>query len=269
MRAASQQKTLQPSLRVLVLLAQILTGTLLTVASQQSPPEIHSPSASPAALVKADSGVTPEDLGDSMLIKGHYQEAVEAFQKVPNASSYVWNKMGIAYQMLFDLKDAVRCYKESLRLKPSNAWALNNLGTVDESMGKYAEAEKLYRQGLQLNPDSARIALNLGTVLMMQNKFSEGAEMYKRALRLNPAVFDEGGLPHSKGDMPLEQRGAMNYYKAQACALAGMNDCAIQFLGRALSEGFTNAEKIALDGNFARLRGDPAFEQLILRRSKP
>lgn len=251
----------------ILLPAQLVTGALISTGQQQFEPLAGSAAALPAALGETDAHFSAEDLGDSMLMKGRYQRAVEAYQSTPNKSSYVWNKLGIAFQMLFDLKDASRCYKESLRLQPANAWTLNNLGTVYESQGKNAEAEKLFREGLRLEPDSARIAMNLGTVLMIENKFSEGADMYKRALGLDPDVFEQGGLPHSRNRVPVGQRGAMNYYKAKACASAGMNECAIKFLGKALREGFTDAEKVAQDENFVRLHGNAAFDQLILRHS--
>jgi len=42
--------------------------------------------------------------------------------------------MGIAYQMMFNLADAARCYQASLRLDPKNARVFNNLGTVYDSL---------------------------------------------------------------------------------------------------------------------------------------
>ena len=40
-----------------------------------------------------------------------YQAAIEAYKKAPQDSAAVWNKMGIAYQMMFNLEDAIRCYQ--------------------------------------------------------------------------------------------------------------------------------------------------------------
>ena len=55
----------------------------------------------------------------------------------------------------------------------------------------------------------------------------------------------------------------MNYYMARGCVNAGLNDCAIDHLRRALNEGFTDEKKIAADSEFAGLRGSPAFQQLL------
>ena len=170
-----------------LLLATLATGGFLALKAQQAPTE-----ASPAlvARISPEARFTPEDLGDSMLIKKRYQKAIEAYKNASQSSALVWNKMGIAYQMMYDMKNAARCYRESLRRNPGNAWALNNLGTVYQSTGDLAQAEKLFRRGFELDPRAARIAMNLGTVLMARNKFSEGSDFYKRALALAPDVFD-------------------------------------------------------------------------------
>jgi len=61
----------------------------------------------------------------------------------------------------------------------------------------------------------------------------------------------------------VQERGAMNYYMALGCANAGYTDCAIDYLRRALDEGFVTRKKIESDAEFASLRSNPAFQQLI------
>lgn len=210
----------------------------------------------------SDYQVTAEDIGDSMLIHRRYQEAIDQYKKAP-ADSNVWDKMGIAYQMLFDLKDAARCYQESLRLKPGNELALNNMGTVFDQQGDYGKAESLYRKALQIDPKSPRIAMNLGTNLMFQDKFDQGSAMYKLALSLDKDAFEEFRGPVTESGTPLQQRGAMNYYKAMHCAEAGMTDRAVDYLRHAVSEGFISAGRLAHDNSFVALRGNSRFERLI------
>jgi pentatricopeptide repeat protein len=55
----------------------------------------------------------------------------------------------------------------------------------------------------------------------------------------------------------------MNYFMAKGCLRAGMTERAIEYLRKALNEGFTNPKKIVADSEFAGLRGVPAFEQLL------
>lgn len=207
--------------------------------------------------------VTHEGIGDSLLMRRHYQEALEEYRKAPSGSSDVWDKKGIAFQMLSDMEDAIRCYKESLRLEPGNELALNNLATVYELQDKYGKAEALYRRALKLDPTSAKIAMNLGTILMVQDKYLRGAELYKRAMSLDPKVFDQSDGPVFESVVPLEERGAINYYKARQFAEAAMIERAFRYLHRALNEGFITPGQLARDNSFAGLRGNPEFQRLI------
>ncbi|HEV2323042.1 MAG TPA: tetratricopeptide repeat protein [Terracidiphilus sp.] len=246
-----------------VLLFAALAGLPLAASAQQEPPNATVDSSAQSAATDSDSQITPEDIGDSMLVHRRYQEAIDAYKNASDDSYDIWNKRGIAYQMLYDLKDAERCYKQSLRLKPDHAWALNNLGSIYDAQGDFKKSEALYRRALALDPDSARIAANLGSSLMAQDKYQEGAELYKRALKLDPDIFDTNEGPIAVNGVPLEQRAAMNYYKARDFAQAGFIDRAISYLRKALNQGFTSPAKIIQDSSFDRLRGNPAFDSLL------
>lgn len=211
---------------------------------------------------------TPEEIGDSFLVQRRYQAAIEQYKKNPGDSAVVWNKMGIAYQMIFDLKDAERCYMQSLRLQPDMPRVLNNLGTVYDSTKEYRKAERLYRKALKLDPGSALITKNLGTNLLVRHKYSQGWEMYQRAIALNRNVFDGAGAQVTKTAIPLEERAAMNYYKAKSCVQEGMTKRAIEYLRLALNEGFASPAKVAQDESFASLRSNPAFEQMLAEQKE-
>jgi hypothetical protein len=55
----------------------------------------------------------------------------------------------------------------------------------------------------------------------------------------------------------------MNYYMALGCARSGHTDCALEYLRMALDEGFTSRKKVAAEVEFASLRDNPTFQQLI------
>jgi len=206
---------------------------------------------------------SPEEIGDALMAHQRYQEAIEQYKKAP-ASPTVWNKMGVAYQLMFDLKDAERCYRESLRLQPRSANVLNNLGTVYDTSKDYKKAEHLYRKALKLDPKSALICKNLGTNLMTRHKYKQGWEVYKRAVALDPNVFAQRTNSTVANSATAQERGAMNYYMARGCVQAGLTDRAVEYLRMAMDEGYTNPRKIAVDTSFERLHGNPAFQQLLL-----
>jgi Tfp pilus assembly protein PilF len=253
-------------LRTLVVLVTII-GMPLASEAQEAARQETSVTPSQVSAVNSESELTAEDIGDLMLVRQRYHEAIDAYQKTSTSSPDVWNKMGIAYQMMFDLKDATHCYRKSLELRSRNANVLNNLGTIYDLQGDYGKAESLYRRAVKLDPHSARITMNLGTNLMAQGKYPEGSDMYKRALTLDPDIFEDSETSVSNV-ATLQQRRAMNYYKARACAQDGLTDRAVQYLQKAVREGFAGLRKVATDSSFARLHGNPAFERMMVREEE-
>ncbi len=222
------------------------------------------PVTSPAApTVSPLTPPTPEQLGDSLVAHQRYQAAVAAYSKAPQMTAAIWNKMGIAYQMMFNPKDATRCYKESLKLDPENPQVLNNLGTVYASQKLYSQADRMYRKAIRLDPKSAIVFKNYGTNLLAEHKYNKGWEEYQQAVAIDPEIFADHDGPTVDNPSNVQERGAMNYYMAAGCARAGYPDCALQYLRMALDEGFTTRKKIETDSQFASLRGNPAFKQLL------
>jgi Tfp pilus assembly protein PilF len=176
--------------------------------------------------------------------------------------------MGIAYQMMFNLKDATRCYKESLNLDPHNSLVMNNLGTIYASQRAYGQADKIYRKAIKIDPHSAVAYKNLGTNLLAERKYQKGWEAYQRAIALDPQIFEDKDSRTVQGQGSVEQRGAMNYYMAAGCARAGYTDCALQYLRLALDEGFITRKKVAEDVEFASLHDNPAFKQLLAEQKR-
>jgi tetratricopeptide (TPR) repeat protein len=249
--------------------ANLILAALVVVsfsASAQTPTtEIAStrPTTEAATSILPLPQPTPEALGDSLMAHRRYQAAIEAYKKAPAPSGVIWNKMGIAYQMMFNLQDAMRCYQESLKIDPKGVNVLNNLGTIYDSMKEYKTAVKMYRKALKVDPKSALVLKNLGTDLLARHDYKKGWEVYKQALAVDPQIFDRNNGPRVENPASVQDRGAMNYFMAKGCARAGKNERAIEYLRMAMNEGFANAKKVAADQEFAGLHGLPAFDQLI------
>jgi tetratricopeptide (TPR) repeat protein len=251
-----------------------------TTASQpptQIPPEIPAQPASqfpisgvvprPAQVIPMPPS-TPEEVGDALMTHQRYQAAIEAYKRGPRTSAELWNKMGIAYQLMFNQDEASHCYQTSLRLNPKNSSVMNNLGTVYDSQKEYSNAERMYRKAIKLEPKAGLIYKNLGTNLLAQHKYKKGWEMYQVALKIDPNIFKSSDSPRVQNPASVEDRGAMNYYMAKGCLRAGMNDCAIDYLRMALNEGFTNPKKIEADAEFAGLHDIAAFQQLLAEQKQ-
>lgn len=246
-------------------IAGLFTSSVLLFAQTPAPePHVEAVAANqPLTVAAPPQPDSPEAQGDALMAHHRYQAAAEAYKHVQPLNAGVWNKMGIAYQMLGDVSDATHCYERSLKLDPKNVNVLNNLGTIYDSQKDYRSAVKLYHKALKIQPKSAMILKNLGTDLMAQHKYKKGWVAYQQALAVDPQIFDRSVGPRVENPASVEQRGAMNYYMARGCLLAGKTQLAIDYLRMAMNEGFATPQKIAADNQFASLRGVPAFEQLL------
>jgi tetratricopeptide (TPR) repeat protein len=207
--------------------------------------------------------LTPEAMGDVLLARRRYVEAVESYRQSPNLTAVLWNKMGIAQQHLFNEREARRDYEKALQLNPKDSQATNNLGTVLYSQKDYRGAVRLYKRALKLDPKSATIYCNLGTAYFAQEKYKKGAETYHKALELDPTAFEHDSSVAIEEGTPSHQRAELSYFLAKTFAEAGKNEQAMKYLRRAFAQGFNDRKKIFSDKEFASLRETPEFRQLL------
>lgn len=229
---------------------------------QESQPSAQSVSlASPSRLDVYS--VSPETLGDLMMIHQRYLAAIEAYQRASLDSAVVWNKLGIAYQHMYALDIAKLQYEKALQLNPKYAEAINNLGTVYYGQQNYRKAETYYRKALRLMPNCATFYSNLGTAYFADHNYKHGIEAYQKAFSLDPQVFIGDPLARVAEMGPPEEQVTLNYSLAKLYAQAGMVDAAIHYLRMAFMDGFNDNKKLLEDKSFATLRTTQQFRLLL------
>jgi tetratricopeptide (TPR) repeat protein len=262
-----------------VILAATVCGSPILLAEAGNGPNdmvqtsaVGAQAAAPTTTTNAPTGsfgqLSAEELGDLHMARRRYQAALEAYRRAPMNSAEIWNKVGIAQQQLYLMADAKKSYEMSIKLNPHNPDVLNNLATVYYSTQQYGPAEKLYRRALKMKPKSALIYKNLGTNLLAANKFKKGWSCYQEALSLDPEIFERANLLRIGEPTPTQKRGAMSYYLAKSYVMVGMNDLAVEYLRRAIDEGFTDKKKILADKEFASLHDVSSFQQLLAEQEQ-
>lgn len=206
---------------------------------------------------------THEQIADSLMAHQRYQAAIEEYQKSSPMTAEGWNKMGVAYQMLFDDKAAEQCYRKALRMEPKNAIAYNNMGSIYMAQKEYGRAEKAYRKAIKIDPAIALFHKNLGTAFLSHRKYKKGWQEYQDALAIDPEIFDHANSIRVQNPSTIQDRGAMNFYMAKGCLKAGLPDRAVYYLRLALDEGFTTTKKIMSDAEFAGLYDNTDFQQML------
>ncbi len=222
------------------------------------------PAANPAPAASNPNALTPEMRGDIFMARKMFREAVEMYSQMPQNQALTWNKMGIAYHQMAQLNLAKKSYEKAVKLNPSYAEAINNLGTVAYAQKSYRRATNHYKKALAISPLSASMHSNLGTAYFARKKYEDASESYKKALELDPNVFEHRG---SNGtvlqERSVEERAKFHYYLAKLYAKGGQNERALQYLRKALEEGYKERAKIAEDDAFALLKENPEFQSIL------
>ena len=207
--------------------------------------------------------LTAEERGDILMARKMYREAIEVFQ-TDSKSAIVQNKIGIAYHQLQQLEFARKSYERALKIKPDYSEAVNNLGTVYYAKKSYRRAISYYLKALRLNPDSASIYSNLGTAYFARKKYEQATTAYSKALSLDPNVFERRSAYGTLlEDRNVEERAKFHYYLAKMYAKSGRNELAMQYVRKALEEGFKDKKKFNDDPEFEALRQLPEFRDLL------
>jgi tetratricopeptide (TPR) repeat protein len=210
------------------------------------------------------SNVTEETRGDIFMARKMYREALDSYMKAPQESAVIANKVGIAYHQLLQLDRAKKNYERAVKLNPKYAEALNNIGTVHYAKKSYRRSISFYRRALKLAPNSASVYSNLGTAYFARKKYEDAAICYQKALQLDADVFEHrssaGVLLQERS---VDERAKFYFYLAKSYAKAGQTDRVLQYMRKAIEEGFKERKRFAEDPEFASMQELPAFQELL------
>ena len=214
---------------------------------------------------------SPQELertGDELRSKKAYGEAVEYYQAAMRKadSAALHNKMGIAYLQLLQLKPAEKQFNRAIRMDHHYAEALNNLGVVFYMKKKYGKAIGEYAKALRLNETSASFHSNLGMALFEKKEFEKASAEFVRALELDPQIFERQAAAGIAARMASpEDRARYAYTLARIYAGRGMYDRSLEYLKKAIEEGYSQIKDVYKDKVFAGLRKDPRFARVMAR----
>jgi len=215
-----------------------------------------------AAPAKPD--LSPETRGDILMARKMFREAAEIYAAGADGNAVLSNKLGIAYHQMLQFDMARKYYVQAIKLNPKYAEAINNLGTIYYARKQYRRAIGQYNKAIKLAPTSASIYSNLGTAEFSRKKYKEASEAYQQALSLDPEVFEHrnasGTLLQERN---VEERAKFHYYLAKTYAKAGNQERALQYIRKALEEGFKERDKFTKEPEFASLKELPEFQELL------
>lgn len=230
----------------LVALLALVAGAVVAVAGQGSS------GTAADAVRRAEVWAARADWGQAVAA---YREAIAASPK----DAALHNRLGICYQRKGDAKAARKAYQKAISLRKDYAEAWNNLGTVDHARGKYKQAVAAYSRAIQLEPAGAVFHKNLGGAWLARGDVDKALEAWSEAYRLDPASFEAPGVAVAA---PSADLGRQYYLYAKLLAARGETEKALDFLAKALAQGFHDFSRIERDRDFASLVADPRYVAL-------
>lgn len=217
---------------------------------------------------------SPEELenrGDELRAQKAYLDAMDyyraALQRKPAAIATLYNKMGITELLSQHFKDARKNFERSIKNDRRYADAYNNLGVTYYVQKKYGKAISQYHKAIALRSDFASYFSNLGAAYFSTKDFVQASSAYNQALQLDPDIFERSSRAGVAAQLSSpEDRAHFDYVLAKLYAKMGHPERSLQYLRRAMEEGYKDIGDVYKDSEFSELRKDPRFNELMAAR---
>ena len=215
---------------------------------------------------------TPQDLekqGDQLRAQKRYLDAIDYYSAAiaQQPTALLWNKLGMAQLFIQRNKDAKKSFEQAMKLDKNSAEGLNNLGYMAQIDKRYNRAIKYYEKALAIRPNSATFHYNMGAAYFAKHDFEKATFQYHTAYQIDPDIFQRvsktGIMVQSASP---EDRAAFAFMVAKMCAQAGDLDNSLVYLRKAMEEGYKNIDSVYKDNEFATLRTDPRFAELMAQK---
>jgi tetratricopeptide (TPR) repeat protein len=259
----------------------------------QQPPAMEETAARPARVgppLPSASAPQLEIQADKLRADKSYADAIDYYRAAikKTATAGLWNKMGITELQFGRHKDALKSFDRATKLDPKISEAYNNRGAVyyiagaqqqalAERAGKsvpggalknYRKAVSEYQKALAIHEDNASYHSNLGTAYFALRQFPAAISEYVRAMQIDPEVFEHRSQTGIAAHMSSpEDRAFYSFVLARIYANAGDLDRSLEYLRKAMEDGYKEIDSVYKDQEFAMLRKDPRFAELM--SSKP
>jgi tetratricopeptide (TPR) repeat protein len=186
-----------------------------------------------------------------------------ALAKQPTSASLL-NKIGITELMMQRYREAKKAFDQSIKVDRQFADAYNNRGVVFYEERKYGAAVKEYRRAIAIDGTSASFFSNLGAAFFAKKEFEPAVVAYQHAMELDPEVFERTSRGGVQAQLPSPgDRAHYDYTVAKLYAKMGYSDRSLEYLKKALEEGYKDFNNVYKDVEFAGVRKDKRFAELM------
>ncbi len=208
-----------------------------------------------------------EARGDQLRMQKLYLDAMDYYRaalvKAPRSASLM-NKVGITELMMQRYREAKKSFEHAIKADRKFSSAYNNLGVVYYEVRKYGPAIKQYKKAIAIEATSASYYSNLGAAYFSKKEFDPAVVAYQRAVELDPNVFENSSRGGVQAQLPSpDDRAHYDYTVAKLYAKMGYSDRSLEYLRKAMEEGYKDFKNVYKDAEFAELRKDKRFTELM------
>jgi len=166
-------------------------------------------------------------VGEFMLALAHMKKA-ESLTSDKKDLMYIYNQIGLIYDSMGYLDDALLYYSRSLSLardlgnKSMQASVLNNIGVIYERKGKLDKALDFYEESLRLETDEKEKATTYNNIaLIYGNKgdYQKAVEYFQKAIEIEERYGDYHRASMGKLNLGDTYREMKDYEKAEKISL--------------------------------------------------
>jgi|ERR1039458_3857350 tetratricopeptide (TPR) repeat protein len=217
---------------------------------------------------KLEGARMAEVKGDLARIHDDYARAVSyylAALRVSPQNAALYNKLGIAELQLGERGSASKDFGKALKYDPQLISAVNNLGAVYLMQRKYKPAIGSFKRALAMDESSAPTHLNLAEAWLGLGETDRAMTEYARALELDADVLTSSQEGVVAQVITPEQHARVSYMIAKSYMKRGNIEGALDYLGRAKQEHYSDLAKVYTDPDFTALWPDPRLAKIIKR----
>ena len=130
-------------------------------------------------------------LGDVYFSSGHYEEAVQQFQRsldLDHRSDETLRSLAAAYQKTGNTGAAEEAFRKAAALRPNYWGVYSAFGTFYYGQARYADAAAMFGKAIQLAPLNYRGYSNLGAMQFLQGQYEEAVKALQQSVHLRPSV---------------------------------------------------------------------------------
>jgi tetratricopeptide (TPR) repeat protein len=133
--------------------------------------------------------------GADRAMKGDYAGATREFRRAigldssPANAVTAYNLLATSYIQMGRTEDAVKAYKASISMAPTDDTAHLKLGNIYFSQGRYNDAETEYKTAVKNNPTSSTNRFSLGQVYLATDRSREAEAVFKSVIRMDPGQY--------------------------------------------------------------------------------